>query len=330
MNQDIQKPVLISIIIPVYNTGLYLDECIESVVDQSFKDLEIILVDDGSTDDCSQKCDEWIKRDSRISVIHKKNGGSAQARNAALDLCTGRFIFFVDSDDALHHEILKTLHNIIIMYDVDIAECDYSENEEIISSNTRPENGHIQVFTAEQAMEKSLNDQLFCQIIWNKLYRASLVKSIRFMEGKTIDDEFWTYQVLGCAHKLAHIESALYFYRQHSTSIMHQPYSIKRLSAIEAYALRHDYICIHFPGLAQNSLVILWFGCRYHGQMSILYLSGEERRIAFFFLNKVLNDYPIPLRVVFAQKQKERLWLLLEKLSLKLVCKIRNTLKIGL
>ena len=106
---NMNQPELISIIVPVYKVEKYLDKCVESIVEQTYKNLEIILVDDGSPDNCSAMCDEWAQKDSRIKVIHKENGGLSSARNAGLDACTGEYIYFLDSDDYIADNCIETL-----------------------------------------------------------------------------------------------------------------------------------------------------------------------------------------------------------------------------
>lgn len=320
---------LISVIVPVYKVEPYLDRCVQSIVDQTYTNLEIILVDDGSPDRCPQMCDAWAKKDSRIRVIHKENGGSAQARNVGLEIAAGDYIAFADSDDVMNGSMLATLHDVAVQYDADIVECGYSMDEEAALSK---QNGHAapEVYDVRAALQKHICDALFRQVIWNKLYRASVVDQIRFVEGKRIDDEFWTYRAIGNAKKLVHIGSALYFYRQQDESVMHQKYSLKRLQGVEAHVERHEYIRVHFPEIAELSLVHLWFDCRYHGQMALLSLNDQDREKAFGYFLSIIRRFPLPYRVIFHQKTKEVVWLMIQKVSLILACRIRNALRIGL
>lgn len=320
---------LISVIVPVYNVEKYLDKCVSSIVDQTYKNLEIILVDDGSPDNCPAMCDAWAERDSRIRVIHKENGGSAQARNVALEVSRGDYIAFADSDDMMNRNMLTVLQKIAADQNADIVECGFSiDQKEVLDQafNVFVET----VYDSQMAMVEHLDDIIFRQVIWNKLYKAKTVEKIKFVEGKVIDDEFWTYRAIGNATKLVRIENKLYFYRQQDDSVMHQSYSLKRLVTIEAHIERHEFIQNKFPELYERSLVQLWFDCRYHGQMSLLNLTGEEQTYVVDYLNKVLHDFPLPCSVVWRQKPKEIMWLMLEKLSLNLVCTLRNSMRIGL
>lgn len=320
---------LISVIVPVYKVEEYLDKCISSIVNQTYTNLEIILVDDGSPDSCPAMCDLWAAKDGRIKVIHKENGGSAQARNVGLDIARGDFIAFADSDDIMNCDMLNVLYSVAISQKADIVECDYSiDPKEALTQKL--EAAPIDVYDSQMAMLEHINDKIFRQVIWNKLYRVETIEKIRFVEGKIIDDEFWTYRAIGNALKLVHIKDKLYFYRQQDGSVMHQSYSPKRMASIEAHIERHKYISNTIPALYERSLVQLWFDCRYHGQMSLLHLNSKETAEVFDYLRSVLHAYPLSCRVVLRQKPKEMLWLMIERLSLKLVCKLRNGFQIGL
>ena len=189
---------LISVIIPVYQVEKYLDKCVESVVNQSYRNLEIILVDDGSTDSCPELCDAWKTKDSRITVVHQENSGGGQARNRALDIAQGEFIAFVDSDDYIAPTMYESLYS-LFHDDIDIVECGfftvYDDNAQFDDFSDTFE---AKEFTAEKAVMENIRDQIFRQLIWNKMYRKSAIDEIRFPIGSKIDDEFWTYQVQIC------------------------------------------------------------------------------------------------------------------------------------
>lgn len=324
-----EKLPLISVIIPIYKVEAYLDKCISSIVNQTYTNLEIILVDDGSPDNCPVICEKWAEKDCRIKVVHKANGGSAQARNVGLNMATGDYIAFADSDDIMNCDMLRTLYNVTISQKADIVECEYSIDKNEVLKQALDATS-IDVYDPQMAMMEHINDKIFKQVIWNKLYKTETIEGVRFVEGKIIDDEFWTYRAIGNATKLVHIQDKLYFYRQQDGSIMHQCYSLKRLASVEAHIERHNYLCDKFPELCEQSLVRLWFDCRYHGQMALLKLNGKEKKEAFDYLHNVINTFPLPCSVVLHQEPKEKIWLMIEKLSLKLVCQLRNVLRKGL
>ena len=320
---------LISVIVPVYKTEAYLDRCVQSIVDQTYTNLEIILVDDGSPDNCPQICDEWAKKDSRIRVIHKANGGGAQARNIGLEYASGEYIAFVDSDDYLFPSMYQVLLDILKKTKCDIAECDYH----VVDSDTFPnheQKREFHIYTPQAAIEAHISDRVFKQIIWNKLYKASTIGNVRFVEGKKIDDEFWTYRVLGNAERLVLIHDKLYCYRQHTNSVMHQGYSKENLVSIEAKTMRQIYLQRMYPEQADKGQINLFFTCVYHGQMALKYLKNNERKTALAYLKKISKEWKLSDDQEKMLKLTHRLWIILANTSFITACRIRNTLGIGL
>ncbi len=316
---------LISVIVPVYKAEAYLDFCVASILNQTYKNLEIILVDDGSPDGCPKKCDEWAKRDSRVFVIHKENAGSAAARNTALDAANGELIAFVDSDDYISSDMYEYLFS-LLKDGADIAECGFVN----VTGNNADFGGDeaSKVFSSLEAMKEHILDRLFRQLVWNKLYKKEVLNGVRFPVGKKIDDEFFTYRAIGNAKKLVCSPKACYAYRQHSQSLMHSMGATVRLQAVEAKEERHKYILEHFPSLSSASLKNLWFTCIYQGQLALSSMSKDEKKKAFDYLSSVLSRYPIKEKNDFSVKEK--LWLFLAEKSLKKTCGLRNFLKIGI
>ena len=170
---------MISIIIPVYKVEKYLDKCIKSIVSQTYSNLEIILVDDGSPDKSGLICDKWATLDSRIRVVHQKNAGAGAARNVALKLAQGEFISFVDSDDYLSVNMFKNLLS-YFEEDIDIVECEFISVEEDDVLFIDEKSVQARVFSSEEAMREHIADHYFRQLIWNKLYRRSCIKNVYF------------------------------------------------------------------------------------------------------------------------------------------------------
>lgn len=316
---------LISVIVPVYNVEPYLDRCVESIVNQTYRNLEIILVDDGSPDNCPQMCDAWAERDARIRVIHKENGGSGEARNVALNSALGELVAFVDSDDYIASDMFEYLYS-LLTGGADVAECSYIDvfNDQFSFSDTTDD---TYTYTVQEAMAEHIRDRTFRQLIWNKLYRSGVIGDIRFPVDKKIDDEFFTYQVLGNAKTLVHSEKICYAYRQQNSSVMHSIDAKKRLQAVEAKVQRHEYIKKIFPSLTELSLKKLWFTCIYHGQLSQKETRREECIQIMKYLQCILDKYPCNTRNVAV---KEKMWLFLAFVSLNGVCKVRNFMGIGL
>lgn len=265
---------LISVIVPVYKVEAYLDQCIQSVVGQTYEKWELILVDDGSPDRSGSICDEWAAKDSRIHVIHKENGGAGMARNVALDASKGELIAFVDSDDYIAPEMFQHLLG-LLAENVDIVECAYVETKDNSVAFTISEEPVVS-YTPQEAMREHIRDTVFRQLIWNKLYRRAVVGNIRFPVGKKIDDEFFTYQVLGNARQLVLCRSTLYAYRQQESSVMHQSYSLNRLDGIEAKLQRLSFICSQMPELESEAKIDLIMSCLFAMQNALRFLKDEE------------------------------------------------------
>lgn len=179
---------LISVIVPIYNVESYLDECLESIVNQTYSNLEIILVDDGSTDSCPQMCDEWAKKDTRIKVIHKVNGGLSSARNAGLDVCTGDYINFIDSDDYIEKEAYEILLKDMKENNVDMVMFSFFR---ILGKQryVRQRKKTGRKYSSDEMLECFFyHRDGFCGSACDKLYKATLLKDIRFPEGLNHED----------------------------------------------------------------------------------------------------------------------------------------------
>lgn len=207
---------VISVIIPVYNVARYLPECLDSVLNQDHRELEVILIDDGSTDDSGAICDAYAARDSRVTVIHQQNGGAAAAKNAGLRIATGEYLSFVDSDDFLEPNVygymLKTLKN----SGADAAQFSFRNvytnrrEEEILVPETLDGETFLVRFTKDWS----------CALLWNKLYRRELYDGIFFEEGHKIDDEYFTYRGFLKPCKVVRDSRIIYNYRKRGSSVM--------------------------------------------------------------------------------------------------------------
>ena len=323
------KVPLISVIVPVYKVEDYLDHCLRSITSQTYENIEIILVDDGSPDRCPQICDSWKKRDSRIKVIHQNNSGGGQARNKALNIARGEFIAFVDSDDYIASTMFEFLYN-QFKEDVDIVECGYciTEKDDALFDDENI-TYECTIFDTEEAMRENIRDRIFRQLIWNKMYRKNTIGNVRFPIGSKIDDEFWTYRVLGNARRLIYTNKVLYAYRQQENSVMHLLSPERRLQSIEAKIQRHNYIIKYMPNLEAESLSNLWFTCIYQGQLAMRSMNEKECRHIMGKLQQIMQLYPIKWDLS-KMSGKSRLWLRMASISFYWTCKSRNILKIGL
>lgn len=319
---------LISVIIPVYKVEEYLDRCVSSVVNQTYKNLEIILVDDGSPDKCPKMCDKWAEKDSRIKVIHKENGGAGQARNVGISASKGNIIAFLDSDDFLSCEMYECLIS-YINDEVDIVECGYVETYMDDVTFDDADNPQFKTYDNITAMSEHIKDRMFRQVIWNKLYKRDIIEDVYFPVGKLIDDEFWTYRAISNAKKLARTNLKLYAYRQQNESVMHQSFSLKRLQGIDAKIDRLDYLSKHYPVLVSKAKIDLWKSCLYQGQMCMMHLDKDEKNRGIEFLKKTLNRCKLNKNDVAFLSPKYKIWAVSSSVNFTLTCRIRNILKIG-
>lgn len=317
----------ISIIVPVYKVEKYLDKCLESISNQTYKNLEIILIDDGSPDSCPEICDEWAKKDKRIRVIHQKNSGAGAARNVGLEVCTGEFIAFVDSDDYMASNMYETLM-LLFEEDIDIVECDYIS---VMDNDAKFEWKALatKTYSKNEAMKEHILDHYFRQLIWNKLYRRRCVENIAFPIGKKIDDEFWTYQVLGKAKKLKRCNLKLYAYRQQENSVMHTLLPGKRIQAVEAKACRHVFVREEFQELLEVSYLNLVSTCLYQSQKVLKDGEKKEKEEVLEYCKKAISMNKIKKQTFQRGTLKQQIWITMAEKSLYCTCKLRNLLGIG-
>ncbi len=232
---------LISIVVPVYQVEKYLKKCIESIIGQTYKNIEIILVDDGSTDGSGELCDKYMEKDNRIIVFHKDNGGLSSARNVGIDHARGEYIAFVDSDDWIDSRYVEILYNNIKDKQCEVAQCAHWDvcSEELSYSAQKTE---AIVFSPKELAYAYHSIELWQSILaWNKLYKTSLFKDIRYPEGKIHEDEYISYKVLWEANKIAVTYTKLYYYRHRENSIKTTKYSYKRLDVHGAYIERAKF-----------------------------------------------------------------------------------------
>ncbi|MDX2776122.1 glycosyltransferase family 2 protein [Streptomyces caniscabiei] len=221
----------ISVIIPVYNVEQYLERCVTSVLRQTYTNLEIWLVDDGSTDGCPGLCDDFAKKDARVKVIHKENGGLSDARNVAIDACNGDFIFCLDSDDFIADDTIELLYTSLVTHDADIATCGfvnhYTEVPEVTKNNAEL------VLNTEAALENMLYQKDVTTSAWGKLYKRSLFEGVRYPKGKICEDLDTTYKLFSRSRTVVINTAIKLFYQQRTDSIINAQFSPKRMDALQ-------------------------------------------------------------------------------------------------
>ena len=228
-----EKAPLLSIIVPVYKVENYLPKCIDSILAQTFTDFELILVEDGSPDNCPALCDAAAEKDARVRVIHQKNGGLSAARNAGLDAARGAWVGFVDSDDYIAPEMYEVLYQAVQSTGADLALCDYAEVDE---AGVPCQSMHVRLekkVFAGQDLLKNATDSMI-QPAWNKLYRRAVFAQLRYPEGKLNEDLFLIPEVCLQIQKAVVVPKALYYYVQRGGSIMNESKTLRHYDAAEA------------------------------------------------------------------------------------------------
>lgn len=226
--------MLISVIVPVYNVENYLRKCIDSILNQTFDDFELILVDDGSPDNCGTICEEYSKKDSRIIVIHKTNGGLSDARNAGLDwvfkYSESEWITFVDSDDWIHPKYLELLYSTAVNYSVSVSVCNSVEITcRDISYDIIKESPCIKILNFENNYSNGFVHA------WGKLYTKDAFKDLRYPVGIIHEDLFVTYRILFRYNQFAYIDKVLYLYFNNKEGISHSSWNLKRMDEFKGY-----------------------------------------------------------------------------------------------
>ena len=278
----------ISIIVPVYNSEKYLEECIKSILNQTFADFELILIDDGSDDSSGLICDKYAEKDKRIIVVHQENKGICGARNAGLDIARGKYIGFSDSDDYMHSQMYEYLYTAITGSNSDIACCycklvydDSYKDEKKIRFDYKEVD---KKFMYKNLYSNSGNDYQY-MAIWNKLIDRNLFNNIRFSDEGN-EDLFVNNILLNKAQKIVFIESELYFWRQHMGSVSHRKFNDRDLKAIETYLKNYEYLSkyssIEYADLCLNKWFKVLLNKRYNSKNSSLELCVKEQVLKQF------------------------------------------------
>ncbi len=218
---------LVSIIIPIYNVEKYLEQCIKSLINQTYRNLEIILINDGSTDKSTKICEKYKNQDNRIVFINKKNGGAASAKNEGLKIAKGDYITFVDSDDFIEPDMIEYMVNTIKKYNSDIIQCSFTN----LYKNTEK-------FKQDKIIEQKITSKDFLELFltkwdsslfWNKLFKREVIENVFFKEGRCIDDEFFTYKCVINSKSIVTSNKIVYNYRMRKSGVMKSESSQKQI-----------------------------------------------------------------------------------------------------
>lgn len=230
---------LISVIVPIYNIEEYVENCIKSIMMQTYHNLEIMLVDDGSTDRSGEICDRYASQDRRIIVLHKDNGGLSDARNYAIERAHGELIAFVDGDDWIHPQMYELMIDIMQRENADVVTCWFEqENADFTKQCYMTDNLDVRQFTGAEALS---NIEIPLVVAWNKLYKREIFDDIRYPMGKLHEDEFVIHRIFYKCQKVIVISQALYFYTIRNNSIVAQMTPQRIYDALEAFSDRVEF-----------------------------------------------------------------------------------------
>ncbi len=239
---------LISIIIPVYNVEKYLSNCIDSVIGQTYKNIEIILIDDGSTDGSKRICEEYQKKDSRIRYMYEENSGAASARNLGINNSNGKYIAFIDADDIVKENYVEYMYKLILKYNTNMSIAAYS----IVSKNKATDIGNgyeEELLNVETCLERLLCEKGFTVSPCAKLYDRSLFNDVKYPEGKLFEDNATTYKLIMKCNKIAYGNESIYSYYKRENSAMTSKFNMKKLDLIELTDEMCDVIDVEYPKL---------------------------------------------------------------------------------
>lgn len=251
----------ITVIIPVYNVEKYIGKCLESVLNQTYKNIEVIIIDDGTKDNSGIICDDYAKKDLRIKVIHQKNQGLSGARNTGLKTAIGDYITFLDSDDFIDEKMLEEMLLALKKNNADIVECGTiycNEDETYIRENTKDE---VKVYKNEYQIKELVFSGNITTTSWGKLYKKELFKDFEFPLGKYHEDTFTTYKLLHLSSKTVVLNQSFYYYRQVNGSIMNSKFNIKHLDAVEAVVKRSQFIEKYYSKYKKYEYANIVYSC---------------------------------------------------------------------
>ena len=241
---------LISIIVPVYNVERYLEKCVNSIINQTYKNLEIILVDDGATDSSGNMCDELAKSDNRIKVYHKENGGLSDARNYGVERATGDYIGFVDSDDYIDSEMYEKLYEAIKRENADVAECSlkviYPGKIELFTDEK-----YYKVLGKTEYLEEYLTIKKVFGSVWTKLIKSDVAKKLVFPKGKLYEDTYYAYDLIKIANSFVLIDSPSYNYLMRENSITNSKFNPRIFDLIKIVEKFHKMTYENYPSLKE-------------------------------------------------------------------------------
>ncbi|XRG78440.1 glycosyltransferase [Rossellomorea sp. GAMAL-10_SWC] len=279
----------ISIIVPIYNVENYIHKCIDSILSQTFSDFELILVNDGSPDRCGNIAEEYSKKDSRIIVIHKKNGGLSDARNSGIEIAKGEYIGFVDGDDWIEPDMYKLLYDMCVEKECEIASCNYFilKDNEKIENNPYP----LMVQSRKEAMRTLLDGKMYNEVVCTKLFKRSLFEKQRFKIGIIHEDTDFTYRMIHESKKVCCVGSSKYNYLQRSGSIMEDSTKNIKIDSVLIYIDMYNFMIKYYPELCNKVLTKLVFTSLHLLNLFITNTNFSIYKNEYYKVTSILNKY---------------------------------------
>lgn len=314
-----EKDILISIIIPVYNVIKYLDKCMKSVLNQTYHNLDIILIDDGSTDGSGELCDKYSKNDERVRVIHKSNGGISSARNAALDIINGDYICFVDSDDHIELNMIETLVTAVKENACEIAICGfYTEHDGEVSIED-PGVKESVIINSDEAIDELIEDKNVFNYVWDKIYVKALFDNIRFPVGRNYEDMAIMYLLFAHAKKICRIPERLYYYNKRAGSISDHRNNNKKwylncIDMLTAKLERHQFLQSSKNSYLEQKSMSSLISTVYEG-IKLAHVYSEENRYKQYMDFLKINNKSIKQNLYVNEKDKKLLFFYQNKVA---------------
>lgn len=298
----------ISIVVPVYNMERYLTQCVESILAQTFTNWELLLVDDGSTDNSGKMCDEWSKQDNRVKVIHKENTGQADSRNIALKNARGRYIGFVDSDDWIEPNMYETMYSVATQQDADIVICGYAD-EYVKRAEVYNNDNKTVIYTQDEAIERLIYDNEIRSYLWDKLFRREILGD-EMPKGRIFEDYAIMPRWFANAKKIVSLHVPLYHYRQRRGSTIYSDPAKNRYMFFLAEQMRCSFM-LENKIMSERANEWQAYLCKIGVQEAKrIARETEDSILALGYIERIaleLKDYPVSVTSLLKKKTQVRL-----------------------
>lgn len=283
-----KKDYKISIIIPVYNVEDYLSECVDSILNQTYENYEVLLIDDGSTDKSPQICDTYSEKNNKISVIHTRNRGLSAARNLGTEKAQGEYIFYLDSDDYVENNVLERMFKIVDQDNADIVCGNFMYTYPDRTVIAIKEEKEYEVLDTHSAMEQLVKGKKIQNFAWGKLIKKEIALNHKFPVGKLFEDMYWTHDIIDQAEKIGIDYQSFVYYRQRDDSISYS-FNIKSLDQLDGMIQRKEFIEEKYPDLLIGYLNVMKKNAKNLSWCVVRNLKKEQKKQGILRLRKFYN-----------------------------------------